>query len=154
MPELLKWQSLDCQRMEPLFLPARSKSVCESRAGHDHRPSPMTPVRRYIGARSGVTDVNRELELRIKGHLYELDKLDTEYVDTKQGFHSAEQGYSRTLESVADCAGTEMVDRVAENIKEHIRNEGERPDNKSIRRDARMLLSEEGIVADEYLNRA
>jgi len=99
-------------------------------------------------------DVNRDAELRVKGHLYELDKLDDEHVDTKQGFHSAEKGYSRTLESVADCAELEMVDIVAENIKEHIRIEGERPDNKSVRRDARMLLSEEGFVADEYLNRA
>lgn len=98
--------------------------------------------------------MNRDAELRVKGHLYELDKLDDEHVDTKQGFHSAEQGYSRTLESVEDCAGIELVDRVAENIKEHIRSEGERPDNKSVRRDARMLLSEEGFVPDEYLNKA
>ena len=98
--------------------------------------------------------MNRDAELRVKGHLYELDKLDDEHLDTKQGFRSAEQGYSRTLESVADCAGTEMVDLVAENIKNHIRSEGERLDNKSVRQDARMLLSEEGFVADEYLNKA
>jgi hypothetical protein len=99
-------------------------------------------------------DVDRDTELRVKGHLYELDKLDDEYLDTKQGFHSAEQGYAKTLESVAQCAGTEMVDLVADKVKEHIRSEGERPDNKSVRRDARMLLSEEGFVADEYLNRS
>jgi hypothetical protein len=98
--------------------------------------------------------VNRDAELRVKGHLYELDKLDDEYLDTKQGFHSAEQGYSKTFESVAECAGTELVDQVAQNIKEHIQSEGERPDNRSVRRDARMLLSKEGFVADEYLNRA
>lgn len=98
--------------------------------------------------------MNRDAELRVKGHLYELDKLDDEYLDSKQGFHSAEQGYAKTFESVAACAGTEMVDRVAENIKEHIRSEQERPANKSVRRDARMLLSEEGFVPDEYLNKA
>jgi hypothetical protein len=98
--------------------------------------------------------MNRDTELRVKGHLYELDKLDDEHLNTKQGFHSAEQGYAKTFKSVAECSGTEMVDRVAKNIKEHIRSEEERPDNKSVRRDARMLLSQEGFVVDEYLNKA
>jgi hypothetical protein len=110
--------------------------------------------RKYMYTPIGLLNVNRDTELRVKGHLYELDKLDDEYLDTKQGFHSAEQGYARTFESVAECAGTEMMDLVAEKVKEHIRSENDRPDNKSVRRDARMLLSEEGFVADEYLNKS
>lgn len=98
--------------------------------------------------------MDRDLDLRIKGHLYELGTVNDDILGTRQGFHAAEQGYTSTLESVADCAGTEMVDRVAETIKEHIREREERPTNQSVRREARTMLSEEGFVVDGYLNKA
>lgn len=105
-----------------------------------------TPIR--------VLNMNRSLELRVKGHLYEIAAVNDEVLDTRQGLPMAEKGYWRTLTSVADCASAEMVDGVAESIKEHIRTEGNRPDNRSVRRDARMRIAEEGIVPDTYLNKA
>jgi len=96
--------------------------------------------------------MDRDLELRIKGHLYELGTVNDDVLGTRQGFHSAEQGHASTLESVADCAGADMVDRVAEIIG-HIREREERPTNQSVRREARTLLSEEGYISNRYLNR-
>lgn len=110
--------------------------------------------RNYMVARSRPHVVNRSLELRIKGHLYEISSIDDEAIESKQGFHMAEDGYRKTLESVADCAGTELVDEIADRIKDQIRTDNERPRNQSVRRDARMLLAENDIVADEYLNKA
>jgi len=107
-----------------------------------------------MAIRSGPHTVNRSLELRIKGHLYEISTIDDEAIDSKQGFHIAESGYRKALESVAECAGTELVDEIAAEIKEQIRTENERPRNQSVRRDARLLLAENEIVADEYLNQA
>lgn len=98
--------------------------------------------------------MERNLELRIKGHLYEIATANDEVLDTRQGFPMAEDGYRKTLESVADRAGTDLVDEVAASIKAHIRDEEERPDNRSMRREARMLITEEGVVPDSYLNMA
>lgn len=98
--------------------------------------------------------MERSLELRIKGHLYEIATANDEVLETRQGFPMAEEGYLKTLTSVGDCAGAELVDRIAEDIKDHIRTHEERPENQSIRRDARMYLSDEGIVSDRYLNQA
>lgn len=107
-----------------------------------------------MGYRSGHNVVNRSLELRVKGHLYEISTIDDEIIDSKQGFHMAESGYRKTLESVAECADAELVDEIADEIKDHIRTENERPRNQSVRREARMLLAEKDIVADKYLNQA
>lgn len=96
--------------------------------------------------------MERSLELRIKGHLYEIQTVNDDVIESGQGLPRALQGYQKTLASVADCAGSELTDRVAEQIKDHIRSEEERPANRALRRDARMLLADEGIVADEYLN--
>lgn len=98
--------------------------------------------------------MNRDIELRIKGHLYEITTLNDEVLGSRQGFPSSEEGYSKTLESVAECSETEIVDRVAKNIKERLQREEERPANQSVRREARMLLAEEGFVPGTYLNTA
>jgi hypothetical protein len=98
--------------------------------------------------------VNRDLELRIKGHLYEIAAVNDEVLGSRQGLPMAEAGYRKTLQSVAVCGNGELMDRVAENIKEHIRTQKDRPKNRSVRRDARQLLAEEGVVPDEYLNQA
>jgi len=58
----------------------------------------------------------------------------------------------KTLESVAECAGLGPVDEVAENIRKHIRNKKERPDNQSVRRNARFLLADTGIVPDNIVS--
>lgn len=102
----------------------------------------------------GNTHMDRSEELRIKGHLYEIATVNDEVLESRQGFHSSEEGYRKTLESVVACAGTGMLDEVADEIKDHIRAEEERPENRDLRRDTRMRLAEEGIVADEYLNSA
>jgi hypothetical protein len=98
--------------------------------------------------------MDRYLELRIKGHLYEIGEANNEVIDTRQGFPMAKKGYEKTLMSVASCSNPELVDQIANNIKEHIRSHEERPSNRSVRRDARMLLAEEEIAADSYLNNA
>ncbi|WP_435067588.1 hypothetical protein [Haloplanus sp. C73] len=98
--------------------------------------------------------MHRDLELRVNGYLYEITAVNDEVLESRQGFPAAERGYSKTLESVADCAASELVDLVAESIKEHIRTHEGRPTNRSVRRDARSLLAEEGFVADTYLNQA
>lgn len=98
--------------------------------------------------------MDRSLELRIKGHLYEIREINDEVLDSQQGLPMAEEGYKKTLQSVADCSNPELVDRVADSIKGHIRSHKERPSNRSVRREARMDLAEEGIVADSYLNNA
>ena len=111
-------------------------------------------IPRYTIGRTGTDRMDRDLELRIKGHLYEIAAVNNEVLESKQGFPMAEKGYTKTLESVAECAGPDLVDEVAEDIKDYIRNEQERPNNQSVRRDARFLLVDEGIVPDTYLNRA
>ncbi len=88
--------------------------------------------RNYMVARNRLPVVNRFLELRIKGHLYEISSIDDEAIESKQGFHLAEEGYRKTLESVADCADTELVDEIAARIKDQIRTDNE-PPNQSIR---------------------
>lgn len=104
--------------------------------------------------RVGANDVNRDLELRIKGHIYEIATVNDEVLGSRQGFPMAERGYAKTLESVAGCAGIDLVDRVADDIREHIRTKEERPENQSVRRDARLLIAEEGFLPDTYLNGA
>jgi len=98
--------------------------------------------------------MDRGLELRIKGHLYEIREINDQVLGTRQGFPMAEKGYEKTLQSVASCSNPELVDQIAYDIKDKIRSREERPSNRSIRRDARMLLADEGIVADNYLNKA
>lgn len=73
--------------------------------------------------------MERDMELRIKGHLYEILEIDDDVIDNRQGQQSSERGYTDTLESVADCSNAELVDQVAEDIKQHIRSREERPRN-------------------------
>lgn len=98
--------------------------------------------------------MNRDLELRIKGHLYEIRELNDEILGSRQGFPASEAGYSKTLESVAECADGKLVDAVAGHIKDELRTNEQRPKNRSIRREARVLLVEEGVLPDDYLNTA
>jgi hypothetical protein len=107
-----------------------------------------------MGNQSGLLYMERSLELRIKGHLYEIRKIDDEVIANGQGFKSAIEGYRKTLESVAECAIGDLVDKVARDVKEHIRSEEERPPNADVRVDARKLLVNEGFLPDEYLNSA
>lgn len=115
---------------------------------------PTLVIPNYLVIRGTPECVNRDLELRIKGHLYEIREVDDEVISSSQGFPKAEEGYRKTLESVAECANADLVDTVAEEIKDHIRTKTERPSNRSVRRDARLLLADDGIVPHEYLNRA
>lgn len=46
---------------------------------------PMLAVRDYIRARIGVHYVHRDLELRIKGHLYEITEVNDECSDRNRG---------------------------------------------------------------------
>ena len=115
---------------------------------------PILAVRDYIRARIGVHHVHRDLELRIKGHLYEITEVNDEVLGSEQGLPMSVNGYEKTLRSVANCGDGELVNQVAESIKEHIRTHENRPENQAVRRDARMLLTEQGIAPDSYLNRA
>lgn len=97
---------------------------------------------------------DRETELRIKGHLYEIMEVNDDVIGGQQGFHMAEQGYIKTLINVADCADPDAVDEVARYIKEHIRKTEERPANRKVRRTARTVVTEAGYPANRYLNSA
>lgn len=98
--------------------------------------------------------MERDIELRIKGHLYEIATVDDEIIGNSQGFYSAEQGYQKTLMSVAEIAGTELMDTMADGIKEYIEANQERPANQSVRKKARILVSKAGYPPDAYLNAA
>ena len=94
----------------------------------------------------------REVELRIHGHLREIRLVNDDVIGNGQGLHHAMVGYERTLNSVAKCATKSEVDKIAEHIKGHIRENGNRPANRMIRRTARSVVSNSGFPADEYLN--
>jgi len=98
--------------------------------------------------------MERDNELRMKGHLYEIATIDYKIIGNRQGFHSAEQGYLKTLTSVAEIAGPELIDTVAEYIKQYIEENEQRPKNQSVRKKARSLVSEAGYPPDTYLNAA
>ena len=98
--------------------------------------------------------MERDVELRIKGHLYEIASVNDEVLESRQGYPASEEGYEKTLTSVAEVAGPELMDDVAANIKGHIRQNGERPANLRVRREARSLVSKAGYPPDEYLNAA
>jgi hypothetical protein len=114
----------------------------------------LLAVHDYIRTRIGVHHVHRDLELRIKGHLYEITEVNEEVLGSEQGLPMSVSGYRKTLRSVADRGDSKLMDQVAESIEEHIRTHEDRPENQTVRRDARMLLTEQGIAPDSYLNRA
>lgn len=97
---------------------------------------------------------DRDLELRIKGHLYEIREVNDEAIGGQQGLPMAESGYRTTLFNVADCADASAIDEVAAHIKTYIQNHNERPPNREVRRHARSIVSEAGYPATSYLNRA
>lgn len=98
--------------------------------------------------------MDRDLQLRLKGHLREIREINNEVLGSRQGFPAAITGYEKTLESVADTAGEELMDEVASLIKDHIREHEDRPENQTVRREARSMVSKAGHPPDEYLNAA
>lgn len=101
-----------------------------------------------------ATVTNRGLELRVKGHLYEIQEINDEIIEGRQGYPMSEFGYERTLMSVADCADENVIDEVANYIKNQIEANGERPKNRKVRRVARSRVSDAGYPANNYLNTA
>jgi|GEM_PF-1650357 len=99
-------------------------------------------------------DVERDVELRIKGHLYEIGLVNDQVIESRQGYPASEGGYARTLESVASVANAELVDEVAEYIKDFIQDRKARPENQDVRIEARSKVSQAGHPADSYLNSA
>ena len=98
--------------------------------------------------------MERGIELRIKGHLYEIATTNDDVIESRQGFPAAERGYRKTLTSVAEIAGSELMDEMAAYIKDHIESYKERPQNDAVRREARRRVSKAGYPPDEYLNAA
>ena len=98
--------------------------------------------------------MDRDLEIRIKGHLYEIRELNDEVLESRQGFPMSEEGYEKTLRSVAEDAGAKQVDEVAEWIKDWIQSKEKRPPNRNVRREARKIISKGEFVIGEYLNAA
>lgn len=101
----------------------------------------------------GVT-MERDFELRMKGHLYEITSVNDEVLESRQGYPASEEGYRKTLESVLDIAGADLMDEMAAFIKEHIQKHEERPANQTVRKEARSRVSKAGYPADDYLNAA
>jgi len=98
--------------------------------------------------------MERDVELRLKGHLYEIRSVNDEILESRQGYPVAEEGYRKTLESVVAVAGPELMDEMAAFIKEYIKRNEDRPANKAVRTEARSRVSKAGYPADEYLNAA
>lgn len=98
--------------------------------------------------------MDRDVELRIKGHLYEIGSVNDEVLDSRQGYPASEEGYEKTLNSVAAIAGPDLADEMADYIKHHIQRKQERPTNQRVRREARSRVSKAGYPPDEYLNAA
>lgn len=98
--------------------------------------------------------MDRELELRINGHLYEIQTVNDEVIESRQGYPASEKGYRRSFESVVEIAGPEILDEMASYIKEYIREHEERPTNNEVRTEARSRVSKAGYPPDEYLNAA
>lgn len=98
--------------------------------------------------------MNRNAELRRNGHLYEIASVNDEVLGSRQGFPASEDGYRRTLNSVIEIAGPDLMDEVAASIKHHIQAHEERPTNQAVRKDARILVSKAGHPPDDYLNAA
>lgn len=86
-------------------------------------------------------DISRDLELRIHGHLQEVALVNDRVIGHRQGFPPALTGYEKTLHSVAACATVDEIDEIARHIKDRIRNHGERPQNRLVRRTARTIVS-------------
>lgn len=99
-------------------------------------------------------DVDRNVELRIKGHLYEIEEVNDKVIESQQGLPASRAGYTRTLESVARVANAELVDEVAEYIKDFIQDQESRPENQDVRIEARRKVSQAGYPPDPYLNSA
>lgn len=49
--------------------------------------------------------MERDVELRRNGHLYEVASVNDEVISSRQGFPASEAGYRKTLDSVLDVAG-------------------------------------------------
>lgn len=101
-----------------------------------------------------VMAIQRDLELRIQGHLREIGQVNDDVIGGRQGFHPAVNGYERTLTSVAECATVDEVDEVATYIKNEIREDESRPANQKVRRAARTTVSRAGHPANDFLNAA
>lgn len=99
----------------------------------------------------GVPD---DIEYRIRGHLHEIEEINDEIIGSQQGLPVALKGYQKTLIHVAECAGPDEFDAVADYIKTHIRERVDRPANRKVRREARSVVSAAGEPPDPYLNRA
>ena len=98
--------------------------------------------------------MERNVKLRIKGHLYEIASVNDEVLASRQGYPASEHGYRKTLDSVVDIADTDLSDQMAAYIKEYIQEYQERPANQTVRKEARSCVSKAGYPPDEYLNAA
>ena len=71
--------------------------------------------------------MERDVDLRIKGHLYEIASVNDEVLESRQGFPASERGYRKTPESVVAIAGPDLLDEMAAYIEEYIQDRHERP---------------------------
>lgn len=99
-------------------------------------------------------DLDPQIDLIIKGHLYEIGEINDEILGGRQGYPMSEGGYNQTLREVAECASIDEVHAVAQRIKSHIQRVEERPSNRKVRRAARDIVTEAGYPATRYLNKA
>jgi len=86
--------------------------------------------------------------------LYEIESVNDEVLESRQGFPASERGYRKTLESVVDIAGPDLMDDMAAYIKEYIQDHYALPPNQIVRIEARSRVSKAGHPPDEYLNAA
>ena len=60
--------------------------------------------------------MDRDVELRIKGHLHEIASVNDEVLESRQGYPMSESAYEKTLKSVAAIAGPDFVDEVQDEL--------------------------------------
>lgn len=98
--------------------------------------------------------MDRDVELRIKRHLYEIASVNDDVLKSRQGFPASERGDRKTLESVVEIAGPDLIDEMASYIKKYMQDHHERPPDQTVRIEARSRVSKAGHPPDEYLNAA
>ena len=93
----------------------------------------------------------RELGLRIRGHIDEIDEYNDKYIGHRQGYPMSRKYYLSSLSAVAFCTrDQQVIDKVANYIKGQF-EKSDRPSSRKVRRNARKIVETEGHQPHEFL---
>lgn len=95
---------------------------------------------------------DKDLRLRIRGHLDEIDEYNQKYIGNEQGYPMSRESYTWTLSATAVCTkDREVVDKVAEYIKDQFQRR-DRPSSRKVRRNARRIVEGNGYDPHEFID--